>query len=271
VLLTLLNPVEVAENAATLSAIAGGNFVLGVGFGYRAAENDAFGISHVPRGERAALFEQKLDVVRRLLAGEEVTASGPGFELSEARLALVPDRPPSVWMAANGDRAVRRAARLADAWFVNPHTRLEELERQMRIFREERLSHGHGDPAAGPVLKEVCVAATDEAAVEIARPYLQGKYEAYVEWGQSDVLPPTDTLRREFEELTGGGRFVLGSPETCVEILADHVHRLGSDHFVCRLQWPGMPQRDVLSSMRLLAQEVLPALRERCTGAKSGA
>jgi alkanesulfonate monooxygenase SsuD/methylene tetrahydromethanopterin reductase-like flavin-dependent oxidoreductase (luciferase family) len=271
ILLTLLNPVEVAENAATLSAIAGGNFVLGVGFGYRAVENDAFGVSAVPRGERASWFEEKLEVVRRLLAGESVTASGHGFALSEARLALVPDRPPPVWMAANGDRAVRRAARLADAWFVNPHTRLDELERQMGIFREERAAHGLGEATAGPVLKEVCVATSDEAAVEVSRPYLKGKYDAYVEWGQSDVLPPTDTLRREFAELTAGGRFVLGSPETCVEILADHVDRLGADHFVCRLQWPGMPQRDVLSSMRLLAQEVLPALRARYPAVKSPA
>jgi alkanesulfonate monooxygenase SsuD/methylene tetrahydromethanopterin reductase-like flavin-dependent oxidoreductase (luciferase family) len=271
ILLTLLNPVEVAENAATLSAIAGENFVLGVGFGYRTVENDAFGVSAVPRGERASWFDGKLDVVRRLLAGESVTASGHGFALSEARLALIPDRPPPVWMAANGDRAVRRAARLADAWFVNPHTRLDELERQMGIFREERDAHGLPAPSAGPVLKEVCVAASDEAALEIARPYLKGKYDAYVEWGQSEVLPRTDTLRREFAELTAGGRFVLGSPETCVEILADHVDRLGADHFVCRLQWPGMPQRDVLSSMRLLAQEVLPALRSRYPSANSRA
>lgn len=264
VLLTLLNPVEVAENAATLSAIAAGDFVLGVGFGYRAVENAAFGVSNMSAGARAALFEGKLDVVRRLLAGEAVTAAGEGFELSDAQLALVPERMPPIWMAANGDRAVRRAARLSDAWFVNPHTRLDELERQMRIFREERAAAGLPEPAAGPVLKEVCVAATDQAALEIARPYLQGKYEAYVAWGQSEVLPPSDTLRREFAELTAGGRFVLGSPESCVDILADHVDRLGADHFVCRLQWPGMPQREVLSSMRLLAEQVMPALRARC-------
>ena len=113
------------------------------------------------------------------------------------------------------------------------------------------------------MLKEVCVAASDEAALEIARPYLKSKYEAYVEWGQSEVLPRTDTLRREFAELTAGGRFVLGCPETCAAILSDHVERLGADHFVCRLQWPGMPQREVLSSMRLLANEVLPAVRAR--------
>ena len=60
-----------------------------------------------------------------------------------------------------------------------------------------------------------------------------------------------------------GGRFVLGSPETCAAILGDHIDRLGADHFVCRVQWPGMPQHEVLSSMRLLAEEVLPALCAR--------
>jgi len=71
-LLALLNPVEVAENAATLDAIAGGRFVLGVGIGYRRVENAAFGVAH----GRADLFERKLDVVRRLLSGESVTAEG---------------------------------------------------------------------------------------------------------------------------------------------------------------------------------------------------
>ena len=86
-LLTLLNSVEVAEHAATLDAIAAGRFVLGVGIGYRAVENAAFGVAQ----GRAELFERKLEIVRRLLAGERVTASGPGFELADARLTLVPE------------------------------------------------------------------------------------------------------------------------------------------------------------------------------------
>ncbi len=266
VLLALLNPLEVAEHAATLAAIAEGNFVLGVGLGYRAVENDAFGLGDMTARERAGLFEHKLDVVRRLLHGETVTAQAADFRLSDARLALVPDRRPPIWIAANNDRAVRRAARLGDAWFVNPHTRLEELERQMQIYRRTRAECGLPAPAAMPVLKEVCVADSDESALEIARPYLKSKYEAYVEWGQSDVLPRSDTLRREFEDLTAGGRFVLGSPDACAQILSDHVERLGANHFVCRLQWPGMPQAAVLESMRLLAHEVLPAVRAHARG-----
>jgi alkanesulfonate monooxygenase SsuD/methylene tetrahydromethanopterin reductase-like flavin-dependent oxidoreductase (luciferase family) len=169
---------------------------------------------------------------------------------------------PPIWVAADSDAGEQRAARLADDWLVSPHTRLDELDRQMRLYRLERAQHGLPAPAAVPVVKEVCVAATDEQAIEIARPHLKDKYEAYVDWGQSDVLPPADTLRREFAELTAGGRFVLGSPQTCAAILAEHIDRLGADHFICRLQWPGMPQHHVLSSMRLLAQEVLPAVGE---------
>ena len=136
----------------------------------------------------------------------------------------------------------------------------------MRLYRAARAEHGLSAAASTPVIKEVCVAATDEEALEVARPYLKDKYDAYVDWGQSDVLPPADTLRREFAELTAGGRFVLGSPETCAAILADHVDRLGVDQFVCRLQWPGMPQQQVLNSMRLLAREVWPAFTTAAPG-----
>jgi len=258
-LLTLLNPVEVAENAATLSAITDGRFVLGVGLGYRAEENAAFGVD---RG-RARLFEAKLDVVRRLLAGEAVTAEGPGYALRDARLTLLPETPPPLWIAANSDRAVGRAARMGDAWLIGPHSPLGELERQVGLFHAERAAAGLARAEELPVIKEVCVAETDADAVRTARPYLERKYAAYDAWGQGDVLPGDDSLRRAWEELTAGGRFVIGSPETVAALLAEHVERLGADHVVCRVQWPGMPQSDVLRSLRLLGEQVAPRLRAR--------
>lgn len=256
-LLTLLNPIEVAENAATLDAITDGRFVLGVGLGYRATENAAFGVG---KG-RGDLFERKLAVVRRLLAGESVTAAGEGFALEDASLALLPERAPPVWIAANSDKAVTRAARLGDAWLLNPHTTLSELERQVALFHGEREARGLPRAEQTPIIKEVCVAESDEAAMDAARPYLKGKYEAYVQWGQSEVLPGGDTLRREWAQLTAGGRFIIGSPETCAAQIGEHVERLGIDHLICRVQWPGMPQADVLRTLRLLATEVLPTVQ----------
>lgn len=258
-LLPLLNPVEVAENAATLDAIVPGEFILGLGIGYRPVENAAFGV----RDNRVSLFERKLEIVRGLLAGESVSAEDRGFELDEARLSMTPESPPPIWIAANSDAAVRRAARLGDAWLINPHTRLDELESQAAMYRDERRAADLPTPDAVPIIKEVCVAESDEAALETARPFLEAKYEAYVNWGQSEVLPEGDTLRREWDELTGGGRFILGSPQTCAAQLRDHVLRLGVDHLICRVQWPGMPQADVLRTMRLLATDVLPAMAER--------
>jgi alkanesulfonate monooxygenase SsuD/methylene tetrahydromethanopterin reductase-like flavin-dependent oxidoreductase (luciferase family) len=55
-LLNLHNPVYVAETVATLDIIARGNFVFGVGLGYRELE---FAASNVPKGARVKRFEQQ--------------------------------------------------------------------------------------------------------------------------------------------------------------------------------------------------------------------
>jgi alkanesulfonate monooxygenase SsuD/methylene tetrahydromethanopterin reductase-like flavin-dependent oxidoreductase (luciferase family) len=257
-LLTLLNPVEVAENAATLDAVTDGRFVLGLGLGYRREENDAFGLPE----RRLRIFEQKLDVVRRLLEGEAVTAEGHGFRLDGQRLALRPaQRPrPPIWLAANSDDAVLRAARDADAWLLNPHTNLSQLERQMVLYRAERERCGLAAAVELPIVKELYVGEDDASALRTVQPYLAGKYEAYVQWGQDEVLPADDTLRQDFARLAEGGRFIVGGPETCARGLREHVDRLGVTTFLFRFQWPGMPQELVLASMRRAAEAVFPLL-----------
>jgi alkanesulfonate monooxygenase SsuD/methylene tetrahydromethanopterin reductase-like flavin-dependent oxidoreductase (luciferase family) len=254
-LLPLLNPLQVAEEIATLDAIAGGRVALGVGIGYRDVELAAFGVTDKP----SKVFADKLDVVKRLLAGETVTASGPGYTLDGARLSLLPSGPVPIWVAANRDAAVRRAARVGDAWLMNPHTTLDELERQHRVFLAAREEAGLPAPEEIPALREVCVAPTDEEAMLLAGRHLAGKYAAYVDWGQSDVMPDGDTLRRAWKELTEGGRFIIGSPATAGRMLAEHAERAGITHLICRMQWPGMEQEPVLRSMRLLVEEALPA------------
>jgi alkanesulfonate monooxygenase SsuD/methylene tetrahydromethanopterin reductase-like flavin-dependent oxidoreductase (luciferase family) len=254
-LLPLLNPLQVAEEIATLDAITGGRAVLGAGIGYRQIELDGFGVTEKP----SKVFEERLDVIVRLLAGEEVTAETSHYKLDGARLALVPRKPVPVWIAGNRDVAVKRAARLGDAWLMNPHTTLDELERQHGVFLAERERVGLPAPPEVPALREVCVAPTDEEAMLVAGRYLASKYAAYVDWGQSEVMPDGDTLRKAWEELTAGGRFVIGSPETAGRMLAEHAERAGTTHLVCRVQWPGMEQDLVLRSLRLLAEEALPA------------
>jgi alkanesulfonate monooxygenase SsuD/methylene tetrahydromethanopterin reductase-like flavin-dependent oxidoreductase (luciferase family) len=128
-LLSIVNPVDAAEQVASMDALSGGRTVLGVGLGYSDHEFEAFGID---RRERVGRFEEGLELIKALWSGEEVNHHGTHFNVSGARPAVRPvqsPRPP-IWIAGQSERAVRRAARLGDAWYAPPfpsHIGLREL------------------------------------------------------------------------------------------------------------------------------------------------
>ncbi len=258
-LLNLHNPVYVAETVASLDVIAGGRLVFGVGLGYREVEFDAFG---VPKGKRVSRFEEYLALVRRLWSEEAVTHHGETCRLESVRMNLRPvQKPwPPIWIAANNDRAIRRAARLGDTWFVNPHSTLETIRRQLALYRQELDAQGRPFPQELPILKEIFCARDRATALDMAGPYLAGKYRDYAKWGQDDAMPADESFDKDFEELIRG-RFILGSPEDCYRQLEPYWRELGVNHLCLRTHWAGMPLSTALHSMRLISRELLPALQ----------
>ncbi|HXJ80714.1 MAG TPA: LLM class flavin-dependent oxidoreductase [Candidatus Methylomirabilis sp.] len=257
-LLPLLNPVDVAEQVATLDIITEGRFIFGVGLGYREEEYEAFGIHGK---ERVPRFLESLEVIKRLWTEGEVSHRGHYFQLTRARLVAKPvQKPhPPVWFAANNDAAVERAARMADAWVINPHATLTVLRRQMTLYRAALQQAGRPMPAELPIIKELYVAPDRRTAVSECRPFLEAKYKAYGAWGQDKALPQGDSFDVAFEELIRD-RFVIGDPDDCVRELRRHVDALGVNCFIFRIQWPGMEQAKVLRTIKLLAERVMPAL-----------
>ncbi|HEV2281643.1 MAG TPA: LLM class flavin-dependent oxidoreductase [bacterium] len=258
-LLPLLNPVAVAEEAASLDVVTGGRFIFGVGLGYRDVEDRAFGVGP---GERVRRLREHLRVIRQLWAGEPATLDRPYCRLDGVRIGLRPlQRPgPPVWMAANNDRAVERAAELGDAWVINPHATLATIVRQTGVYRAGLARAGKPFPAELPMRRELFVADTAARAIELARPYVEKKYEAYVAWGQHRALPAGDDMTQAFEGLAQD-RFILGDPARC----ADEVNRCaaltGATTMIFRVNFPGMPHEIVTGAMRLLAEQVRPRLR----------
>src|ERR1700758_4928609 len=108
-----LNPVHVAEEAATLDVLTGGKYVLGIGLGYRQPEFDAFGIS---LSERAPRFNESISLMRRLWTEERVTHNGRFYTVKDAGIGVKPVRPggPPLYIAGQADPSVKRAARIGD-------------------------------------------------------------------------------------------------------------------------------------------------------------
>jgi alkanesulfonate monooxygenase SsuD/methylene tetrahydromethanopterin reductase-like flavin-dependent oxidoreductase (luciferase family) len=164
-------------------------------------------------------------------------------------------------MAANNDPAVKRAARMADAWFINPHATIDTIRRQMAVYRAELKAAGKGTPRELPVIKEVFCARDRATALEMAGPYLLAKYRDYAKWGQDKVMPDDTDFNRSLDELIKG-RFILGSPEQCHRELEPYWKEFGINHLVIRTHWAGMPLSTSLASMRLISDELLPALQK---------
>jgi len=261
VLLSLHKPLDMAEQLATLDVMSGGRLIFGAGLGYRDVEFKGFGTTQAERGSR---FDENLEAIVRLWTEDEVTMAGSHFELDHVSLSIKPvqkPRPP-IWIGANADAAVRRAARIGDTWFINPHQRMDTIERQLDVYKQALDKYGKPFPAELPLMRETFVASSREEAVRLAKPYLERKYQTYHQWGQDKAMPPgDDDLSLAFDELTEG-RFLFGSPDQVAEQIAGYNKRLGVNSFVLGLQWVGMPQSQVLDALHMFAEEVMPRVAQ---------
>ena len=261
IILTVQNPVDIAEQFATLDIMTGGRAILGVGLGYRDAEFDAFGVN---RKERASRFEEVLTIVRRLWTEDAVTFEGKHFNLRDVRESLRPvQKPhPPIWIGATNDMAIRRAARMGDTWILTTHASFPTLVRQLEVYKAALKEAGKPFPKEVARVPELYVAEDDATAFRECREYLATKYKAYVAWGQERDVPKEERLDVPFEELARD-RFLIGGPERIIQELERGHRELSINHWLFRVQWPGMPQRLVLKTMRILGEQVLPYFRKR--------
>ena len=260
VLLALHKPLDYAELVATMDVLSGGRIIFGAALGYREVELKAFGVQ---KKEIVRRFTENIEAIKRLWTEETVTMKGSFFELDEASCSIKPlqkPRPP-IWIGANADPAIERAAQLGDCWYVNPHSRNETLIRQLEVYKRALDAADRPFPKEFPMRKEVFVAETREKAIELAKPAIGLKYKVYHSWGQDTVMPEGDNnLDLDWEELLDD-RFVLGSPaEVCEQLLNLH-KTLGVNHIIASVQGAGMPQSQVLEALHMLGEEVLPYLK----------
>jgi alkanesulfonate monooxygenase SsuD/methylene tetrahydromethanopterin reductase-like flavin-dependent oxidoreductase (luciferase family) len=256
VLLGMMNPVLAAEEAATIDWLCDGNYVLGAGLGYRPEEFQAMGVA---QGERAGRLTEGLEVIKRLWTEDSVTHHGKYFQLDDARASVRPkQRPrPPIWLGGDVEPAVRRAARIADAWCVAPTLSSTSLLKRLEAFRDERRRTGRPEDVSCPVIRECFVGRDAAHAAEVSRGPLLFKYRAYASWGQGE------TAKRDFSTIFDDfarDRFLIGDTEQVKEGIQRYAEIARTDHILLRLQWPGLEHREALGSIERIGR-IIATLR----------
>ncbi len=115
------HPVAMAQQALTTQGAIGGRLTLGVGLSHRPVVENVWGLSF----ERPLEYMQEyLAILQPLLHGQSVAFSGRRFK-SQSQLTIPDATPPSVVLAALGERMLRLAGEQTDGtatWMVGPKT-----------------------------------------------------------------------------------------------------------------------------------------------------
>ncbi len=174
-LLPLWNPVLVAEQVGTLASIAEGRFVVQCALGDGRAQFGGMGVS-IKR--RPSLFEESLDMVRRLLAGESVSGGQRFPDIDRARIAPLPPEPVHFWIGGSAEPSVDRAARLGDGFLGGPELTPDTARHWAAYYRERCAAHGR-EPGTLAIRRDVFVGSSAADAESVAGPIVEHGYRGF--------------------------------------------------------------------------------------------
>ncbi|WP_330230153.1 TIGR03619 family F420-dependent LLM class oxidoreductase [Nocardia sp. NBC_00508] len=106
-------PVLVAKQAASVAALSGNRFGLGVGI---SPWPDDFEIMGVPFDKRGARMDECIDIVRGLTAGGYFEYHGKFYDIPPIKISPVPTEPVPILVGGHSRPALRRAAQRGDGW-----------------------------------------------------------------------------------------------------------------------------------------------------------
>lgn len=199
------HPLLLAEQIGTISAFVDAPLVVTLAAG---GNRNAFAAFSYSMSSRKSRTEEMVPVLRALLDGERVTASGRSFELTNATISPLPRHPVQIWIAGTNDTTIERAARLGDGWLTAQNATDAELERQLDLYRAT--ADRNGRPSLPVLRRDVHVAPTD-----------------------ADARAHIDPILAEGYRGIDYDRLLVGSPDTVVAKLR-HYEAMGFDHVMVR-------------------------------------
>ncbi len=278
--LPLQNPIRVVENAAFVDILTEGRFILGLGSGYRPYEFEGLGIEFETRHDAQ---EEAIPIVLEALHNRRVDHSGTfynsavtgDYEIFPACLQQ-PHMP--LYMAAGSERSIGFAARHGFGLMLSTLPSFEAQTKSTAFYRDEMTkapAPWTGNPGFGhiDIARWVYVAETDEKAKQESADGVVGHLKNFMSKGASGYLGRVSekdmSKELDYDDLAQT-TFLHGSPDTLIRRLELLQEMTGMTSLV--LHYPPYYGPELaLKSLRMFAEEVMPAFRGGRTGATAAA
>jgi alkanesulfonate monooxygenase SsuD/methylene tetrahydromethanopterin reductase-like flavin-dependent oxidoreductase (luciferase family) len=251
----LYDTVRLAEDIATIDQLSGGRTTLGLAIGSNVDEFDAFGIAEDERVDR---LTDAVEVLREAWS-EGPLDHDPTFHDISPGVSVTPKPAHDVPIMLGGSAkpAVRRAARIGDAWCAPSALSLAGVRKRVEDIRTVREQEEIDGEFQSYVIQHGFVGDSREDAWEQMRDgyfYLQRRYE---EIFSGETVEELSTERRaELKE-----QAIFGTPEQVVDELEAYRTALGDDiHFIFRTYHPGIGTDRMTDCIHRLGDDVRPQL-----------
>lgn len=264
------NPLQLYHEICMLDQYSRGRLEIGIGRGVSPIESAYYGIKSGDEArERSA---EVLEILLRAFANDQLTYQGKYFQFEGVELYNKPyQRPyPPLWYPTSNFESVPYVAQNG---FHTSHNFApnDVAKRHFDRYTAEFEAHKHdagrlNGQVAEPLrsnTRHIYVGADDARAIDEARPafnlwsshisYLSGKFSNR----------PVDSLT--LENRMSNGTALVGSPDTVRKQVQAMVDESGINYFLGVFSFGDLPLERVISSMRLFATEVMPALANRET------
>ena len=271
VVLPLHHPLIVAEEIATADILSGGRLDVGLGRGYQPYEFERLGHTLDESRER---FDEAVDVLLEAFKGQPFAYHGKHYEFEETSVFPVPlqqPRPP-IWVVGQSSESIvataKRGFNLVSGGFGVPIERLRDFRKAFDATVT--------DPA-----QKACIRVSTQRPVYVTRD--ESELPEIVEQARWNMRV-TLSLRQGLERVESGRAiavpfdteptteelldryFVMGTPETCIAKIKQLRAVMGIDHFNASFWFGDLGHDQVLNSMTLFAEEVLPVLKSEEMG-----
>ena len=234
-LLPFYNPILLAEQLAMLDVISSGRTTVISGLGHQPEAHDAF---ETPQRLRVSRFEETFEIMRLLWKRDDVSYSGRHYNFSGVSINPKPlSQPIPMWIGANAEPAVRRAARIADAWVISPGWTPDYIEERLRFYRGALEEFERTEKVKELVVRrDLHLAQTPEEAFREAEVLFERGYRGFGERGMQESL-------------------IVGDADACIRAL-ERLHGIGATHilFRCALDEP----EQAMQTIRVIGEQVIP-------------